>query len=129
MCGDGTPPAAIPLFLAGEIPSDRALFTWYHPPPAAVRRRAGIVICPPLGYEYMSSYRALRILAERLAALGFDTLRVDYDGTGNSEGCADDPSSAHRSRIGEIHFQDASTLSRRMNNVASPAMTSSKRRS
>jgi len=91
MCGDGTPPAAIPLFLAGEIPSDRALFTWYHPPPAAVRRRAGIVICPPLGYEYMSSYRALRILAERLAALGFDTLRVDYDGTGNSEGCADDP--------------------------------------
>ena len=39
----------------------------------------------------MSSYRALRILAQRLATLGFDTLRVDYDGTGNSEGCAHDP--------------------------------------
>ena len=92
MYGDDTsPPAAVPLFLAGEIASDRALFAWYHAPASAVRRGAGIVICPPLGYEYMSSYRALRILAQRLATLGFDTLRVDYDGTGNSEGCAHDP--------------------------------------
>ena len=31
MHGDDTsPPAAVPLFLAGEIASDRALFAWYH---------------------------------------------------------------------------------------------------
>jgi pimeloyl-ACP methyl ester carboxylesterase len=34
----------------------------------------------------MSAYRTVRILAERLAALGFDALRLDYDGTGNSTG-------------------------------------------
>ena len=49
-------------------------------------RRAGVVLCPPLGYEYMSSYRTYRILARRLSALGFDVIRVDYDGTGNSCG-------------------------------------------
>jgi alpha-beta hydrolase superfamily lysophospholipase len=56
-----------------------------------VRRGAGVVLCPPLGYEYMSSYQTLRILAERLAALGFDTVRLDYDGTGNSAGRYEDP--------------------------------------
>jgi alpha-beta hydrolase superfamily lysophospholipase len=63
-----------------------ALFVWHHPPPAAVRRGGAIVLCPPIGYEYMSAYRTVRILAERLAALGFDALRIDYDGTGNSTG-------------------------------------------
>ena len=29
--------------------------------------RPGIVLCPPLGYEYMSSYRTYRVLARRLA--------------------------------------------------------------
>jgi alpha-beta hydrolase superfamily lysophospholipase len=48
-------------------------------------------LCPALGYEYMSSYRALRQLAYRLAGLGFDVLRIDYDGTGNSAGGAADP--------------------------------------
>jgi len=77
-----------PRFIAmGE----RALFTWHHPPPSSLRRGRGIVICPPLGYEYMSTYRTLRILATRLAAIGFDVLRVDYDGTGNSTGNPDDP--------------------------------------
>ena len=70
---------------------DRPLFTWHHRPPPQVRRAAGIVLCPALGYEYMSSYRACRMLAERLAAIGFDTLRLDYDGTGNSAGDPEDP--------------------------------------
>jgi len=38
----------------------------------------------------MSSYRTYRILARRLSALGFDVIRVDYDGTGNSSGHAED---------------------------------------
>jgi alpha-beta hydrolase superfamily lysophospholipase len=49
------------------------------------------VLCAPLGYEYMSAYRTWRILAEQLAALGFDVIRFDYDATGNSEGSHDDP--------------------------------------
>ena len=57
---------------------------------APSRRRAGVVLCPPLGYEYMSSYRTYRILADRLAALGFDVIRLDYDGTGNSSGHTED---------------------------------------
>jgi alpha-beta hydrolase superfamily lysophospholipase len=77
-----------PQFIAmGE----RSLFTWHHPPPPSLQRGAGIVICPPLGYEYMSAYRTLRILATRLAAIGFDVLRIDYDGMGNSTGNSDDP--------------------------------------
>jgi alpha-beta hydrolase superfamily lysophospholipase len=63
-----------------------AIFLWHHPPPLSVRRGGAIVLCPPIGYEYMSAYRTVRILAERLAALGFDALRIDYEGTGNSTG-------------------------------------------
>src|SRR5882757_5126910 len=76
-------PAARPCFI---LAGGRPLFAWHHAPPSALRRGAGIVLCPPLGYEYMSAYPTMRILAERLAALGFDALRVDYDGTGNSAG-------------------------------------------
>ena len=80
--------AARPRFITT---GGRPLFTWHHPPPPHLRRGAGIVLCPALGYEYMSSYRAWRMLAERLASIGFDTLRLDYDGTGNSAGDPDDP--------------------------------------
>jgi alpha-beta hydrolase superfamily lysophospholipase len=80
-------PIARPLFLAGH---ERPLFAWHHAPAANLRRGAGVVLCPPLGYEYMSSYQTLRMLAERLAALGFDTVRLDYDGTGNSAGRYED---------------------------------------
>ncbi len=69
----------------------RTLFGWHHAPPTHVRRGAAVVLCPALGYEYMSAYRTWRILAERLATLGFDAWRFDYDGTGNSSGDCDEP--------------------------------------
>lgn len=81
------PSAAQPLFITA---SPRPLFIWHHPPASHCRRRAAIVLCPPLGYEYMSAYRTWRVLAERLTALGFDTVRLDYDGTGNSAGHFED---------------------------------------
>jgi alpha-beta hydrolase superfamily lysophospholipase len=81
-------PVARPRFLAA---SGRSLFAWHHAPPPHLRRGAGIVLCPALGYEYMSAYRTWRSLAERLSARGFDTLRLDYDGTGNSAGTPEDP--------------------------------------
>jgi alpha-beta hydrolase superfamily lysophospholipase len=71
-----------------------ALFVWHHSPPASARRGGAIILCPPIGYEYMSAYPTVRILAERLAALGFETLRIDYDGTGNSTGDSDQPGRA-----------------------------------
>ena len=75
----------------------RRLFAWHHPPAGRLPRRWAVVLCPPLGYEHMSAYRTWRILAERLGfAPDFDVLRLDYHGTGNSEGDA-----------GEAH--DAST--------------------
>jgi alpha-beta hydrolase superfamily lysophospholipase len=81
-------PRARALFIGS---SDRRLFAWHHEPAVSRRRRAAIVLCPPLGYEYMSAYRSCRILAERLAARGFDVLRFDYEGTGNSGGGPEDP--------------------------------------
>jgi pimeloyl-ACP methyl ester carboxylesterase len=54
--------------------------------PAAGVGASGIVIAPPVGYEYWCSHRALRALAERLALAGHAVLRIDYDGTGDSSG-------------------------------------------
>jgi alpha-beta hydrolase superfamily lysophospholipase len=85
---DDAVPVARPRFIAAN---GRPLFSWHHLPPPRLRRGAGVVLCPPLGYEYMSAYPTMRILAERLAALGFDTLRVDYDGTGDSAGDQEEP--------------------------------------
>lgn len=44
----------------------------------------GVVICPPLGYEYTVAYRTLRHLADRLQANGFAAARFDHAGFGDS---------------------------------------------
>lgn len=49
-------------------------------------RRTAVLVCPSWGMEYMRSYRGLRLLAQRLAQNGYETLRFDYSGTGDSEG-------------------------------------------
>jgi dienelactone hydrolase len=59
--------------------------------PAAGVGASGIVIAPPVGYEYWCSHRALRALAERLSLAGHTVLRVDYDGTGDSSGDQGEP--------------------------------------
>ncbi|MBW8826762.1 MAG: alpha/beta hydrolase [Acidobacteria bacterium] len=71
-------------------PEDRPLFGWLHVPPGG-RARAGVVLCPPIGYEYVCAHRTFRVLAERLAAVGLVTLRFDYDGTGDAAGDDTDP--------------------------------------
>jgi pimeloyl-ACP methyl ester carboxylesterase len=66
-------------------PDGRPLLGWWTEPPARARR-SGIVILPPIGYEYWSAHRTLRTLAEKLAERGHGVLRMDYDGLGDSAG-------------------------------------------
>ncbi len=68
----------------------RSLFAWLHRCGHGLRHH-GIVICPPVAHEQTHSHRALRHLAERLAARGFTVLRLDYHGTGDSDGTDTDP--------------------------------------
>jgi len=65
-------------------------FGWYH---AATRpaRGVGVVLCRPVGYEAVCSYPTYTQLAENLAAAGFDVMRFDYHGTGDSAGSDADP--------------------------------------
>jgi alpha-beta hydrolase superfamily lysophospholipase len=67
----------------------RPLFGWFHAPSSG-RAKAGVVICPPFGHEYMETYYTLRLLAERLTEEGLCVLRFDYDGTGDSAGDSSD---------------------------------------
>lgn len=76
--------------VAGFFGPDRSLFGVYHPP-RGPRRDLNVLLCAPLGYEAMQSYRAWRLLAARLAARGFPVLRFDYHGTGESDGAFTDP--------------------------------------
>jgi pimeloyl-ACP methyl ester carboxylesterase len=66
-------------------PGERPALTWTSAP--ADRRPAdGILILPPLGYQWWSTHRTLRVLAEQLAADGHLVARLDYDATGDSAG-------------------------------------------
>ncbi len=78
-------------FYFGAGDAERALFGWYHPPAAGREPRCAVVVCPPLGYEGICAYPALRTFAERLAAAGHPVLRFDFDGTGDSGGTDADP--------------------------------------
>jgi pimeloyl-ACP methyl ester carboxylesterase len=50
-----------------------------------------VLLCPPFGWEDMTSYRGRRDWAEHLAAAGHPVLRIDLPGTGDSAGGPRDP--------------------------------------
>ena len=56
-------------FFFGE--SERALFGLYHPPKSATVRELGVVLCYPMGQEYMRAHRAFRQLALILSNFEF----------------------------------------------------------
>jgi len=72
-------------------PDNDSLFGWYHTPQLRAAFRTALVICPPVGYEYVHAHRGLRHLADSLAASGLPVLRFDYHGTGDSGGLNQDP--------------------------------------
>lgn len=78
---------AVPFYFG---PDDLRLFGWFHPP-APPGTGPVVVICPPLGYDMVVSYRGLRHLAEATAAAGMPTFRFDYHGTGDSAGSDYEP--------------------------------------
>src|SRR5688572_11242242 len=68
----------------------RPLFGNYHVPTKPIRS-IGYVVCPPLGWEGIQLYQSLQRLADELASAGFPTLRLHYDGNGESLGADDEP--------------------------------------
>ncbi|MBF0509187.1 MAG: hypothetical protein HQK57_09720, partial [Deltaproteobacteria bacterium] len=67
-------------------PSGNRLFGCYHKPQSDCHRGCGVVLCYPMGYEYMQSHRSYRRIADRLAGEGYPVLRFDFYGCGDSDG-------------------------------------------
>ena len=63
----------------------RALYGVVHPT-AGAPRDLGVVVCHPLAFEYARLRWVHRSLSEHLAARGFQTLRFDLSGIGDSSG-------------------------------------------
>lgn len=62
------------------------LYGAYHPALAKHPAPLGVVLCAPLGHEYLRTHRAMRQLANMLAKAGHHALRFDYRGIGDSAG-------------------------------------------
>src|SRR5512143_1046286 len=71
-------------FFFGE--AAEPLLGLHHPAGGARPRRVGVAFLNPFGDEYLRAHRPLRQLADRLASCGFDVLRFDYFGCGDSAG-------------------------------------------
>ena len=63
----------------------RPCLAWWHTPPDAMVR-GGVVLVPAVGSEQTATHRAVRLLADQLAAAGMGALRLDPPGTGDSAG-------------------------------------------
>lgn len=72
-------------------PDNKRLIGWLHTPVDKSQiKNTGVVICPPIGVEYMSAYRSLRYVADYFALSGIPSFRFDYHGTGDSSGLNED---------------------------------------
>ena len=69
-------------FFFGE---KQQLFGMFHPSNGRPRDHA-VVLCPPLFHEYFRAHFALKKIATDLASSGYDVVRFDYSGTGDSKG-------------------------------------------
>lgn len=69
---------------------DGPLLGAFHEPAAPAAAPGSVVLCYPMGREYIFAHRAFRQLAVRLARDGLPVLRFDYFGTGDSAGSAEE---------------------------------------
>ena len=67
------------------------LFGVYHRPRGiAVKPARAVLICPPVGQEYIRTHWCLRLMANQLCRTGAHVLRMDYRGIGDSAGSLQD---------------------------------------
>lgn len=80
-------PAAYPVIpvSATYFGADNSLYGLYMPSQGSASRDP-VLICPPVGYEYMRCQFFSRTLAEELSSAGIPSLRFDYFGSGDSAG-------------------------------------------
>ena len=79
----------LPLFFGNGT---QRLFGAYHEPDGASAPARPVLLCSPIGHEYMRSYNIIRQLAEQLAAAGHPVLRFDWSGHGDSMGAPSETS-------------------------------------
>jgi alpha-beta hydrolase superfamily lysophospholipase len=72
-----------------EVGPERVFFV-LHPASADIARDVAVMLCPPLGWDDITSYRSRRDWAEHLAARGHAAMRFDLPGTGDSAGVPED---------------------------------------
>ena len=65
---------------------DGRLFGAFHPASSGARPRGAVVLCYPILQEYIRAHRPFLHLARQLADDGFDCMRFDYFGCGDSQG-------------------------------------------
>lgn len=75
-------------------------------PASEARRRHGILILGPWGWEAIRAHRTLRELADRLSEVGFDTFRFDYSGSGDSMGSRSEVSATAWIRDAEMAMDE-----------------------
>jgi alpha-beta hydrolase superfamily lysophospholipase len=68
-----------------ELDPDPVLAVLHRPDPAR-RQETAVLLCPPFGWEEMSSYRGRRTWALELARAGHSCARITLPGTGDSGG-------------------------------------------
>jgi alpha-beta hydrolase superfamily lysophospholipase len=81
--------AAVASPIVFEV-NEACCFGWFHAARSPARG-VGVVLCRPIGYEAICAYGTYTQLAESLACAGFDVMRFDYHGTGDSAGDDADP--------------------------------------
>jgi len=74
-------PAACAEFFGS---SKRRLLGVLHKP-AIEAAKGSVLICHPVGHEYLRCYRAVSLLSEHLCNDGYNVLHFDYSGTGDSD--------------------------------------------
>ncbi len=76
-----------PLYFGSD---SKQLLGWLHKTDSPHQSNTGVVICPPLAVEYMSTYRSMRYVADYFALAGIPSFRFDYHGVGDSSGSNDE---------------------------------------